>query len=68
MIVACENCMTRYDDEFRTTTCPHDTFLANDGNNNFRHYPESFIDPVKRIAWDKYGKIAADILNEEDKK
>ena len=31
-----------YDDEFRLTTCQHNTFSANDGWNNFRHYPESY--------------------------
>lgn len=46
MIVVCETCQRKYDDEFRLTSCPHDTFFANDGNNNFRHYPESFIEKL----------------------
>jgi hypothetical protein len=43
MIVQCEECLRHYDDEFRNTFCPHDTFLANDGHNNFAHHPESYI-------------------------
>jgi hypothetical protein len=39
----CPNCDTRYDDTFRLTICPHETFAANDGQNNFSHHPESFI-------------------------
>lgn len=45
MIVQCERCKRSYDDEFRDTSCPHRTFAANDGNNNFAHHPESFISP-----------------------
>lgn len=39
MIVTCEVCKKFYDDEFRDTQCPHDTFSANDGHNNFKHHP-----------------------------
>lgn len=39
----CTHCDTRYDDEFRSTICPHETFAANDGHNNFAHHPESFF-------------------------
>jgi hypothetical protein len=46
VIVRCASCSVHYDDEFRYTFCPHDTFLANDGQNNFRHYPESYRDPA----------------------
>jgi len=44
MKVYCPQCDTRYDDEFRSTICPHDTFAANDGHNNFAHHPESLIE------------------------
>lgn len=44
MIVLCEKCKKRFDDEFRLTFCPHDTFAANDGENNHRHYPESYLE------------------------
>lgn len=44
MIVYCLTCRKRYDDEFRWTLCPHNTFAANDGNNNFAHHPESFLE------------------------
>lgn len=43
MIVQCQTCSRSFDDEFRSTICPHDTFLANDGQNNFAHYPDSYI-------------------------
>ena len=41
MVVRCPKCGARFDDEFRTTVCPHATFAANDGHNNFAHHPES---------------------------
>lgn len=44
MIIRCEKCQVVYDDEFRTTICPHGTFAANDGYNNFAHHPEAFIE------------------------
>ena len=42
MIVKCLDCQVWYDDEFRWTHCPHDTFAANDGRNLFTHHPESY--------------------------
>lgn len=44
MIVECPECHGRYDDTYRWTICPHGTFAANDGQNNFAHHPESYID------------------------
>lgn len=41
MKVYCAKCDTNYDDEFRSTVCPHMTFPANDGSNAFRHEMES---------------------------
>jgi hypothetical protein len=38
-------CGARFDDEFRTTVCPHETFAANDGRNNFAHHPGSVLTP-----------------------
>lgn len=43
MIALCRTCRAAYDDEYRTTICPHETFAANDGQNNFAHHPESYI-------------------------
>lgn len=43
MIVQCDKCSVRFDDEFRTTICPHDPFLANDGHNNFALHSDSYI-------------------------
>lgn len=43
MLVDCAICKKCLDDEFRDTSCPHNTFLANDGQNNFKHYPESWL-------------------------
>lgn len=42
MIVYCPKCEYYYDDEFRWTLCPHATFLANDGANNFKYHPSSY--------------------------
>lgn len=42
MIVRCSTCLRWYDDEFRLTSCPHQTFPANDGQNHFAHHPESY--------------------------
>src|SRR4051812_43473197 len=47
MLVQCKTCMQAFDDEFRDTGCPHRTFAANDGANNFAHHPESYLGPVK---------------------
>ena len=49
MIVQCTLCDCYYDDEFRLTFCPHDTFAANDGNNNFAYHDDSYLfDPSGR--------------------
>jgi hypothetical protein len=53
VIVTCGNCRIRFDDEFRTTICPHGTFAANDGQNNFTHHPEAFLgtEPESPQGW-----------------
>ena len=43
MIVQCDSCKRYFDNEFRLTYCPHDTFAANDGENNFAHHSESYL-------------------------
>lgn len=43
MIVKCLTCTKYFDDVFRDTGCPHNTFNANDGKNNFKHYTESWL-------------------------
>jgi hypothetical protein len=43
MIIQCSDCKKHYDDEFRWTQCPHNTFAANDGHNNFKHYSASWL-------------------------
>lgn len=48
MIVICKDCDARYDDQYRTTICPHDTFAANDGQNHFAHHPESELRTQRR--------------------
>ena len=45
MIVTCVRCGAEFDDEFRWTICPHETFAANDGRNNFQHHPGSTLIP-----------------------
>lgn len=44
MHVLCGACGLRFDDEFRSYVCPHDTFPANDGANNHAHHPESYLE------------------------
>lgn len=44
MITKCNKCKLHYDDEFRWTICPHNTFAANDGLNNFRHHRKSYLE------------------------
>ena len=43
MKVACDKCNKIYDDEFRSTLCPHVAFYANDGKNHFKKHNTSFI-------------------------
>lgn len=43
MIRQCETCMKFYDDEFRGTLCPHATFPANNGHNEFAKVEESYL-------------------------
>lgn len=43
MIVLCRHCEKYFDDEYRDTICPHDTFAANDGENRFAHHPGSYL-------------------------
>lgn len=47
MIIQCERCLMYFDDVYRSTICTHDTFLANDGSNNFAHHPESYLSNSK---------------------
>lgn len=43
MIVECPLCDWEFDDTYRSTICPHGTFLANDGHNNFAHHPDAHL-------------------------
>lgn len=45
MKVWCPNCGACYEDIYRLKICPHDTFAANDGKNNFAHHPEALLIP-----------------------
>lgn len=47
MIIYCPNCPMKFDDEYRSTICPHHTFPANDGRNNFAHHPEALLTEKK---------------------
>jgi len=58
MIVPCGECGSSYDDEFRSALCPHCTFSANDGCNNFNHHIEAhrrfsdlFLDRLSEDMW-----------------
>lgn len=50
MIIKCLTCAQYYDDEFRDTGCPHVTFPANDGHNNFKHYMQSWLSDHAPVA------------------
>lgn len=43
MIVHCNQCTMWFDDEFRSTLCPHAAFPANDGNNNFQVHEDAYL-------------------------
>jgi NTP pyrophosphatase (non-canonical NTP hydrolase) len=43
MIVRCDICKFSFEDEYRSHCCPHETFAANDGRNNFAHHPGSYL-------------------------
>lgn len=53
MIVRCAHCRVWYDDEFRTTLCPHDVFLANDGNNNFFFKYDAYLGQRPPERWER---------------
>ncbi len=68
MIVKCNTCRKYFDDEFRMTYCPHDTFAANDGNNNFWHHPESHLSSTRRpLTRDDWEDCGIPHLDERDK-
>ena len=43
MLVRCEKCRKVFEDCYRSTICPHGTFPANDGMNNFLLHPEAYL-------------------------
>jgi hypothetical protein len=51
MIRDCFWCKNFYDDEFRSTICPHSAFPANDGHNNFRVHDESYLSDSPPVGW-----------------
>ncbi len=55
MNITCPTCQAIFDDQYRLTLCPHDTFAANDGNNNFQHHPESTL--IRTTADDRTKKL-----------
>jgi hypothetical protein len=50
MIVLCATCRRRFEDQYRSTVCPHPAFPANDCFNNFTVHNDAFLDehPVRR--------------------
>jgi hypothetical protein len=59
-----------FEDKYRSTICPHDTFAANDGKNNFAHHPEAFLrlvddnpDPTGVFSKTEYDLAAASGMN-----
>lgn len=43
MIVKCPHCPMYFDDEFRTTVCPHEAFSANDGRGHFKKKETAYL-------------------------
>ena len=43
MVVYCEDCERYFEDEFRSTVCPHNAFPANDGDNNFTVHDDAYL-------------------------
>ncbi len=46
MIVLCASCLSEFEDQYRLTICPHNTFFANDGHNRFQHHPDAHLHKV----------------------
>ena len=51
MIVRCEQCLWYFDDEFRSTLCPHAAFPANDGQNNFEVHNDAYLEQIPSLAY-----------------
>ena len=54
MIIQCNHCQVYFEDEFRSTLCPHRAFLANDGRNNFSIHEDAYLSfehPADRQAY-----------------
>jgi hypothetical protein len=45
VIIECPDCKREFEDIYRSTICPHETFAANDGKNNFAHHAEAYLSP-----------------------
>lgn len=60
MIVKCGECSMFFEDEYRSTICPHETFAANDGCNNFAHHPEAYRAPESPDA--RHWRVAKEIM------
>lgn len=43
MIVECETCGSKFEDEYRTYICPHEAFPANNGDNTFTVHKDAYL-------------------------
>ena len=59
MITHCKQCLMYFDDEFRSTLCPHQAFPANDGNNNFAVYEDAYLSNSHPTDKQAYEDLAA---------
>jgi Methyltransferase domain len=48
MIAQCLECGAKFEDEYRSTICPHETFPTNDGNNNFTIHESAYLSSEKQ--------------------
>lgn len=53
MIVKCDKCSSRFEDEYRSTICPHGTFPVNDGNNVFAVHEGAYLEAVDGSVYDE---------------
>ena len=67
MIVQCDRCDTKFEDEYRSTLCPHNAFAANDDNNVFTVHNDAYINSGARYDADYFlrGKQTGKSLYED---
>lgn len=65
MIVSCEKCGASFEDEYRSTICPHSAFPANDGSNNFKVHEDAYFSAIKSQP-DGFDELGYSVYREVD--